>query len=62
EFAEVVNMTRPYLVARSFSGVLITVGHVAFAISVFWMLASPRRADGESKPTLLAALEEGSVR
>ena len=56
-FSAVVSMTRPYLVARSFSGLLLTLGHIAFAVSVFWMLFLPKRPDENSKPTLLDSSE-----
>jgi cbb3-type cytochrome oxidase subunit 1 len=51
-FAEVIAMIRPYLVARSFSGLLLTFGHLAFAVSVFWMLLTPKSTDEKTKPTL----------
>jgi cytochrome c oxidase cbb3-type subunit I len=58
EFAQVVTMTKPYLVARSFSGLLLTLAHLAFAVSVFWIVFRPRRAsDDEAKPTLLSSPE-----
>jgi len=50
-FIEVVRHTIPYLWVRSLSGILLTVGHVAFAINVVWMLAAPRPA-GATAPTL----------
>jgi cytochrome c oxidase cbb3-type subunit 1 len=34
-FIKIVEYTKPYLVARSLSGVLMTLGHVAFAILLF---------------------------
>jgi|TARA_B110000438_G_scaffold291882_2_gene329433 cytochrome c oxidase cbb3-type subunit 1 len=51
-FEEVSNATRPYLIARSFSGVLITIGHIAFAISVCWILFKRTTSEIE-QPTLL---------
>jgi cytochrome c oxidase cbb3-type subunit 1 len=50
-FLQVMAETLKWLEWRSYSGVLITVGHVAFAINFAWMLAQPRRA-GATKPTL----------
>jgi len=35
----VLTMTLPYLRMRSYSGMLIFVGHIAFAISFFWIAA-----------------------
>jgi cytochrome c oxidase cbb3-type subunit 1 len=53
-FIEVVRNTIPWLWARSVSGLMLTIGHIAFAINVAWMLlrrpASPGQA---SAPTLL---------
>lgn len=54
-FAAVVNMMKPYLVARSVSGLLILIGHIAFAISFFWMLFSRSPHGVETKPTLLSS-------
>jgi cytochrome c oxidase cbb3-type subunit 1 len=50
-FLEVVAATIKWLELRSYSGVLITIGHVAFAINFAWMLAQPRKA-GATTPTL----------
>ena len=50
-FLDVVRHTIPYLWVRSLSGMLLTVGHVAFAINVGWMIAAPRPA-GATAPTL----------
>lgn len=50
-FLEVVAMTIKYLELRSYAGVLITVGHLAFAINFTWMLLQPRSA-GATAPTL----------
>jgi cytochrome c oxidase cbb3-type subunit 1 len=50
-FLEVMAETLKWLEWRSYSGVLITVGHLAFAINFAWMLARPRPA-GSSQPTL----------
>lgn len=51
--AEVVQATRWSLILRSISGMLITLGHIAFAINVFWLIGSPSVQGKESKPTLL---------
>lgn len=50
-FLEVMAETLKWLEWRSYSGVLITVGHLAFAINFAWMLARPRPA-GSTQPTL----------
>lgn len=57
EFSQVVTMTKPYLVARSFSGLLLTLGHLAFAVSVFWIVFSPKADDKTTQPTLLVSPE-----
>jgi len=57
----VVSRTIPFLVARSLSGMAITIGHIAFAINVAWMLFSRSKIDG---PTLFVdpnAEEGGQV-
>lgn len=50
-FLEIVGVMNNYLVWRSISGILIFIGHVAFAISVVWMLLKPRAAE-TTAPTL----------
>jgi len=57
-FAEVTQNINWTLVLRSLSGVLLTIGHIAFAINIFWMLGSKPTA-GLSKATLLTESEEG---
>jgi cytochrome c oxidase cbb3-type subunit 1 len=37
-FIQIVDYTKPYLVARSISGTFMTIGHIAFAILVFRIL------------------------
>jgi cytochrome c oxidase cbb3-type subunit 1 len=37
-FLSVVAATKPYLAIRSLSGFLITIGHLAFAVSLVWIL------------------------
>jgi len=56
DFIDVVKATIPWLHARSISGVLITVGHVAFAINFFWIVVGRYgRKDRAGGPTLLRA-------
>jgi cytochrome c oxidase cbb3-type subunit 1 len=50
-FIEVVQHTIPYLFMRSVSGIVITIGHVAFAVNLVWMLCA-RRPAGVTAPTL----------
>jgi len=57
EFSQVVEMTKPYLVARSFSGLLLTLGHLSFAVSVFWIIFRPRSSEAETSPTLLSPVD-----
>lgn len=58
-FLEIVEFTKPWLWARSVSGLMLTVGHIAFGISVFWMLLKkPTEAEKEQGPTLLASPAE----
>jgi cytochrome c oxidase cbb3-type subunit 1 len=49
-FLDIVAAMEPYLIARSLSGVLLTLGHVAFAVLVGWMFFGKTRP-GEG-PTL----------
>jgi len=50
-FLDIVRNTVPWLFSRTLAGVLILVGHIAFAISFVWMLLKPRSAM-ETAPTL----------
>jgi len=50
-FLSIVELTKKYLLVRSYAGILMTVGHIAFAINVTWMLLQPRVA-GATAPTL----------
>ncbi len=50
-FLQVMAETLKWLEWRSYSGVLITIGHIAFAINFTWMLAQ-RRPIGATQPTL----------
>jgi cytochrome c oxidase cbb3-type subunit 1 len=51
-FLDIVRQTIPYLQVRSWAGLLMTVGHLAFATSVFLIVLGKARPEG--KPTLLA--------
>ena len=59
-FLTVVANTIPYLLSRSLSGVLITIGHLAFAVNFAWMLLRPR-ASQETAPTLFRTPPELEV-
>ena len=50
-FLDVVRHTVPWLVVRSLAGIIMTVGHLAFAVNVGWMLCA-RRPAGATAPTL----------
>lgn len=50
-FLEIVKNTIPWLKLRSYSGILLTIGHLAFAVNFVWMLLKPRPA-GATAPTL----------
>jgi cytochrome c oxidase cbb3-type subunit 1 len=50
-FMDVVRTTLPYLFSRSLAGVLITIGHIAFAVNFTWMLLKPRPT-AATAPTL----------
>lgn len=54
---QVVEATIPYLFSRSVAGILITVGHLAFAVNFFWMLAK-KPASQNSAPTLFRNPED----
>ncbi|MDR1011284.1 MAG: cbb3-type cytochrome c oxidase subunit I [Opitutaceae bacterium] len=57
KFMEVIQALIPYLFSRSVAGILITVGHLAFAVNLFWMLAK-KRAPQNTAPTLFSNPEE----
>ena len=59
-FLKVVADTIPYLLSRSLSGVLITIGHLAFAVNFSWMLMRPR-APQNTAPTLFRSPSEMEV-
>ncbi|MDR1284006.1 MAG: cbb3-type cytochrome c oxidase subunit I [Opitutaceae bacterium] len=50
-FIETVKITIPYLEFRTYAGILITIGHIAFAVNFFWILLR-KRPDGPTAPTL----------
>ncbi len=55
-FADVLRNLLPWLHARSFSGILLTIGHIAFFINFFWMVFFPKlQPRGRKGPTLLAS-------
>ncbi|MDQ8190321.1 cbb3-type cytochrome c oxidase subunit I [Roseibacillus persicicus] len=49
-FLEIVQLTLPYLKGRTHAGMLMTFGHICFAISFVWMLIAHRQE--RSEPTL----------
>jgi cytochrome c oxidase cbb3-type subunit 1 len=57
-FLQVVENTKPWLWARSLSGLMLLIGHVAFAINVYWMIFSPRTQNKVTQPTLLTPTTE----
>jgi cytochrome c oxidase cbb3-type subunit 1 len=59
-FLEIVSYTIPFLWSRSFAGILMTIGHLAFAILVFKMI----RRDGEwlVGPTLFTSDRKLSIK
>jgi len=50
-FLDIVKDTLPYLISRSLAGILITIGHLAFAVNFAWMLLQ-KKAATDSQPTL----------
>ncbi|TVR53959.1 MAG: hypothetical protein EA425_02845 [Puniceicoccaceae bacterium] len=60
-FLEVVANTIPYLVSRSVAGIIILVGHLAFTVSVVWMILKPRSPQ-ETSPTLFRSPEAMPLR
>jgi len=51
-FLDIVRKTIPYLYVRTGAGILMTIGHIAFAISFFRVVLGKTRPEGT--PTLLA--------
>jgi cytochrome c oxidase cbb3-type subunit 1 len=43
-FLQIVEMTKKYLLTRSLAGVLMTIGHLVFAVNFVWMLVKPKPA------------------
>jgi len=60
-FIETVRATLPWLRVRSLSGLLLTVGHVAFALNFFWMIFAAGTVRAKSGPTLLGPKTEGAA-
>ncbi|MDX2186833.1 MAG: cbb3-type cytochrome c oxidase subunit I [Opitutaceae bacterium] len=52
-FMQVIELLKAYLLTRSVSGILITIGHIAFAVNFTWMLLRPK-APADTAPTLFA--------
>jgi cytochrome c oxidase cbb3-type subunit 1 len=50
-FVDIVKNTLPWLYSRSVSGVILTIGHIAFAVNFGWMLFK-RSPDTAEAPTL----------
>jgi len=50
-FMEVVADMIKYLEIRTIAGVIISIGHIAFAVNFTWMLVQPRKT-GATEPTL----------
>ncbi|MEY4483223.1 MAG: hypothetical protein RL693_675, partial [Verrucomicrobiota bacterium] len=59
-FLEIVKNTLPWLEFRAYAGILMTVGHIAFAINFVWMLLKARPA-GVTAPTLFHDVPELEV-
>jgi cbb3-type cytochrome oxidase subunit 1 len=49
------------MIIRSVSGVMLLVGHIAFAINFFWMLFAAGAVRAKQGPTLLEAKKEGAI-
>ena len=47
----IIERTLPYLEVRSYAGVFMTIGHIAFAINFVWMVVQARKV-GVTAPTL----------
>ncbi|AHF92602.1 Cbb3-type cytochrome oxidase, subunit 1 [Opitutaceae bacterium TAV1] len=59
-FIETVKVTLPWLEFRTYSGILITIGHIAFAVNFVWILLRKRPA-GSTAPTLFTSGSEMEV-
>ena len=51
DFLQIMVDTKPWLFARTVAGLMIAVGHIAFAVSFVWILLKKRTAH-EGSPTL----------
>jgi cytochrome c oxidase cbb3-type subunit 1 len=59
-FLEVMAATLKWLEFRSYAGILMTIGHVAFAINFAWMLCQTRPV-GATRPTLFRTAPDMEV-
>jgi cytochrome c oxidase cbb3-type subunit I len=59
-FLNVVALTRPYLVIRSLSGMMIAVGHLAFSISLIWIMARQLGPYRQPLPVIIAGTSQPS--
>ncbi|MCI0747169.1 MAG: cbb3-type cytochrome c oxidase subunit I [Verrucomicrobia subdivision 3 bacterium] len=57
-FLKTVELTKPYLVTRTFAGILMTVGHTVFAVNFVWILARRRKAYQPPVPFIAAGLQQ----
>jgi cytochrome c oxidase cbb3-type subunit 1 len=55
-FLEVVKVTLPYLKIRTVSGLLLTLGHVAFFANIAWLLVRTFGPYREPEPMILAGV------
>ncbi|MBX3733265.1 MAG: cbb3-type cytochrome c oxidase subunit I [Verrucomicrobiae bacterium] len=55
-FLEVVQITIPWLKLRTWSGILLAVGHVAFCVNLGWILARRFGPYREPEPMILAGV------
>ena len=55
-FLDIVDAMVPWLMSRSVAGILLTIGHLAFAIHIAWMLAG-----GKSNATPIVSLTKGTT-
>lgn len=52
QFLDIVKATLPWLFSRSIAGMLVTIGHLAFAVNFCWMLFRDPAAPRHTAPTL----------
>ncbi|MGF1449049.1 MAG: cbb3-type cytochrome c oxidase subunit I, partial [Opitutales bacterium] len=57
-FDDIVKGLLPWLFSRSIAGVLLTIGHIAFAINFVWMVLGIRGTASGRGPTLLAPISD----